>query len=71
MLFDSGTSNQYQSSWMHFPLMKSTTLVTAWSSAADTVARFCKNSSAVGFSPSTISVTAFRNMAGTLNISAT
>lgn len=45
--------------------MKSTTLVTVRSSAAVTVARFCKNSSAVGLSPSTISVTAFMKIAGT------
>jgi hypothetical protein len=33
--------------------------------------RFCRNSSAVGFSPSTISVTAFTKIAGVENISAT
>lgn len=47
------------------------TSVTAWSSAAATAAKFCKNSSAVGLSPSTISVTAFKNIAGTFRRSAT
>ena len=61
----------FQSSERHFPLMKSTTWATAWSRAAVTAARFCKNSSAVGLSPSTMSVTAFMNIAGTFKRSAT
>ena len=61
----------FQRSEMLFPLMNSTTLVTARSSAAVTAIRFCRNSSDVGFSPSTISVTAFTKIAGVENMSAT
>lgn len=54
-----------------FPLIKSITLVTPSSRAAVTATKFCRNSSAVGFSPSIISVTALTNIAGTFNRSAT
>ena len=60
-----------QSSEKRFPLMKSMTWETDCSSAAVTATRFCMNSSAVGLSPSTKSVTAFTNIAGTLKRSAT
>lgn len=60
-----------QSSDMHFPLIKLMTFSTAKSSAAVTAAKFCRNSSAVGLSPSMISVTAFTNIAGTFRRSAT
>lgn len=51
--------------------MKSMTWVIDRASEAVTVARFCKNSSAVGFSPSTKSVTAFMKIVGTIIMSAT
>ena len=60
-----------QSSDTHFPLIKLITCSTARSSAAVTAARFCRNSSAVGLSPSMISVTAFTNIAGTFRRSET
>lgn len=54
-----------------FPLIKFMTCSTARSSAVVTDAKFCRNSSAVGLSPSMISVTAFTNIAGTFSRSAT
>jgi hypothetical protein len=44
----------FQISEIHFPLMKPTTSVADRSSAIVTETRFCRNSTAVGFSPSTI-----------------